>query len=147
MSFYFAYGSNTNPSHVNKYCKNIVPYTVGILNYYDLYFQNSDLMKNSYCNIIFNPNYNSRVFGVIYYIDNKDEFELDKKEYLGLFYKKINVLVKDIYNNIYNCWTYQIINPSLQKLYPTLKYYNLVRDGYLFFNIPLIQLYQALYKS
>ena len=144
MSFYFAYGSNTNPYHINKYCKNIVIYTVGILEYYDLCFQNSELSKNSYCNIIYNPNYNSRVFGVIYYIDDEDEFALDKKEYFGLVYKKINIVVKDKDDNLYNCWTYQIINSSLQGLYPSLNYFNLVRGGYLFYNIPLIQLYKAL---
>jgi len=147
MSFYFAYGSNINPYHINKICKNITAYTIGLLKDYELYFQKSNLLKDSYCNIVHNLNDDSKVFGIIYYINNEDEYELDKKEYFGLVYRKINIVVKDKDDNVYNCWTYQMINSSLECTYPSLNYYNLVRNGYLFYNIPLIQLYQALLKS
>ncbi len=145
MSFYFAYGSNTNPIHMNEYCKNIVPIEIGLLQHFKLCFQKPYTMNDSYCDIISSEN--SYMFGLIYLINTEDEYALDKKEHLGLVYDKISIQVITEDNKIYNCWTYKMINPSSDKAKPCIRYYNLVRDGYLLNHIPLGQLYEALLNT
>ena len=143
--FYFAYGGNTNRTHISKHYPNVKFFSRGKLNNYKVVFRkvSPDLkMENSYCDI--DTCVDSVVDGVIYTLEKEDVLKLDKQEKEGVLYNRVLVDIQDEFNNTINCYTYIMINKENPYGLPTLRYYKIVLDGYTEYGLNINKLVDAI---
>lgn len=143
--FYFAYGGNTNRTHISKHYPNVKFFSRGKLNNYKVVFRkvNSHLkMENSYCDV--DTCVDSVVDGVIYVVEKDDVLKLDKQEKEGILYNRVLIDIQDEFNNTISCYTYIMINKDNAYSHPSLRYYRLVLDGYSEYGLNITQLIDAI---
>jgi len=141
MVYYFAYGGNTNPIHMNRTYPNSKLIGVTYLPNYRLVFQstewysqlypNNTSIEQSYCNII--PDKSTRVFGVLYDCPEEDIQKLDVQERYPNLYTKVKI------PNL-NAFTYIMNTDNCIEQTPTERYFNVVLYGYKAYNLPISQL-------
>ena len=138
MSYYFAYGGNTNPIHMNREYPNAEIIEIACLPDFKLIFQSTDwydlhTVEQSYCNII--PKENSNVYGVVYKLTQEEEQKLDTQEHVPYLYKKIDISVSN--RNVY---TYVMNTSDRTERMPTSRYYKVVSYGYTYHKLPFSQI-------
>ena len=117
--FYFAYGSNLNHSQMKIRCKDSVFVKKINLKNFRLTF------RSKYKAADIEPKKNSIVPGALFKISKKDEKKLD-------IYEDYPVLYKKIFFRYYKkkIMTYTMVKKTSFK-YPTNKYLNIVKIGYI----------------
>ena len=136
--YYFAYGSNMNIKHLQNYVKdcNAMVVGIGLLNNYIFKYQtikNDYSCRRSRANIV--KRKGSKVYGIIFNIDDYILNMLNKKEGVSeKRYKKIRVSVKSG-DKTYNCMTYTMVGVCKDKD-PPIRYRKLVVDAGMMFNFP-----------
>lgn len=153
--FYFAYGGNTNPNHMNRSYPDAKFYDVGHVDGFQLVFRthNFSNLEESYCDIFDVSTQHSadcklpeaKVYGVVYSVSEKCIEKLDTQE---IMYTKIEVPVAlENIGTTVNCFTYQMIDQSLDLCKPSSRYFKVVSAGYKHYKIPMIQLRNAMFVS
>ena len=126
---------NTNPEEMAYRCPTAVPIGKAILSAYSLEF-------NRFATII--PTADSLVQGVLWIINEDDEFALDILEGYPEFYIKQNVIVNQ--GKDFTAMTY-IMNSKNLRRNPSVEYYQMVSEGYRAFGLDQKQLIDAKYRS
>ena len=116
---YFAYGSNLHHKQMKKRCKD--SNFIKSINLYDYRLT----FRSKYRAADIERKINSKVPGALYKISKVDEKKLD-------IYEDYPVLYKKMYFKFYNksVMTYIMVKKSPFK-YPTERYFNIVRKGYM----------------
>ncbi len=143
--YYFAYGGNTNPNHMNREYPNAIFVCTGVLKNYQLCFRTHDYIGEiSYCDIFSAPDCDVNVYGVVYKMSTDDILRLNHQEKM---YKQINVKIEITDHDGLECTTYQMIDQSKDFACPTQRYFSVVSRGYKHYNIPIRQLRNAMFIS
>ena len=129
---YFAYGSNLNHFQMKKRCKDSIFLKKINLTHFKLTF------RSKYRAADIEPKKNSIVPGALFEISKSDEKKLD-------VYEDYPVLYKKYYFTYYGkkVMTYSMINKS-KFTFPTERYLNIVKKGYLDCSLDLKFLKKAL---
>ena len=129
---YFAYGSNLNHLQMKKRCKDSVFLKKINLGNFKLTF------RSKYRAADIEPKKNSTVPGALFEISKSDEKKLDVYEDYPILYKKF-------YFHYYGkkVMTYSMANKS-QFMFPTERYFNIVKRGYQDCNLNIKFLKQGL---
>ena len=124
---YFAYGSNMNETHTSRRCLDSVMLGVGILNGWE-FFVNS----RGVASIVMDDN--SKVYGVLYEISEKDLKQLDLYEGYPRIYSRIEekIVYKD---NETTAWVYAD-NNYLNEGEPRIGYLEDILDSAEYFKFP-----------
>ena len=164
-NFYFAYGGNTNPNHMARSYPDAVAVGVGYVKGFQLVFRTHNFpeLEASYCDIFeVQPNnddwniYDPKVYGVVYSMPDNCVKKLDSQE---LMYTKIKIPVwiqsdqetkvneAKVPSEPVECFTYQMIDQTLDLCKPTCRYFKVVSTGYKHYNLPMTQLRNAMFVS
>ena len=129
---YFAYGSNLHHFQIKRRCKDSIFLKKINLNGFKLTFRS----KHRAADI--EPKKNSNVPGALFEISKSDEKKLDVYEDYPILYKKF-------YFHYYGkkVMTYSMANKS-QFMFPTERYFNIVKRGYQDCNLNIKFLKQGL---
>lgn len=135
MPYYFAYGGNTNPIHMNRKYPNALVIGVVCIPNFKLVFQSTDWytgdVEQAYCNII--PDNSNSVCGVLYKISEEEERLLDIQECVPFLYRKI--YIPEIH-----AYTYIMNTDYCIESVPTSRYYKVVSYGYKYHKLPFSQI-------
>lgn len=135
---YFAYGSNMHPARLEKRIGPCDIISVARLQRAELRFHKIGLDRSGKCDIVFQQNYSTEVWGVVYQISERQKSRLDQYESLGQGYQILNTEVLTQQNQTINVFTYQsmphYVDPSLK---PFDWYHELVMLGAQFHEFPL----------
>jgi gamma-glutamylcyclotransferase (GGCT)/AIG2-like uncharacterized protein YtfP len=125
MIYYFAYGSNLHHDQMKKRCPECSYTKKIILKNYQLTFRN----KGGWADI--DKKYNKKVYGGLYIISRSDEKRLDKYEDYPIVYKKTYFK-----HDGKKVMTY-IMARKTKFVAPTVRYLNIVKQGYKDCNISI----------
>lgn len=135
---YIAYGSNLNIGQMKYRCPEARPYAVGILKNWKLVFRGQK--TNSHATIIRRAG--SVVPVLVWKITERDEFMLDRYEGYPTYYFKKNIMVH--INGRKKLAMVYIMNASRQPGIPSLRYSNVIKQGYIDNDLDLSILNDAL---
>ncbi len=132
MSLYAAYGSNLNKAQMLKRCPKSVPFTSIVLNRFRLSFKGVADVEISKTHNVF--------FG-IYKISNECEKSLDGYEEFPTIYKKyyFNHKLKGKDEKV----MYYAMNKSFDYAVPSIKYFNVIKQGFKDWGFSLNNLVEA----
>jgi gamma-glutamylcyclotransferase (GGCT)/AIG2-like uncharacterized protein YtfP len=123
---YFAYGSNLNLEQMKNRCPDSVPVAKVKLKGYQLNFNRvADIVKKK----------NGVAQGAVYQVSPDDIKRLDIYEGYPNYYTKIQVLVEDEDKNRYEAFAYVMTSKGSEE--PSPHYYNIIRQGYEDWRLPL----------
>ena len=132
MIYYFAYGSNLHHSQMKKRCPECYYIKKIVLKNFQLTFRNkggwADIEKKN----------NKKVYGGLYTISTNDEIRLDKYEDYPIIYKKMYFM----YNGK-KVMSYTMVKKT-KLVYPTMRYLNIIKQGYKDCKINIKSLNEAL---
>jgi len=135
MIYYFAYGSNLHHSQMKKRCPESFYIKKIVLNNFQLTFRNkggwADIEKKD----------KKKVYGGLYTISNNDESRLDKYEDYPIIYKKMYFT-----HNGKDVMSYTMVKKT-KLVYPTLRYLNIIKQGYKDCKISIKSLNEALHSA
>ena len=125
MIYYFAYGSNLHHHQMKKRCPESCYTKKIILKNYQLTFRN----KGGWADI--DKKYSKKVYGGLYIISRSDEKRLDKYEDYPIIYKKTYFKYDSK-----KVMTYTMVRKT-KFVEPTVRYLNIVKQGYKDCNISI----------
>ena len=135
MIYYFAYGSNLHHSQMKKRCPESSYIKKIVLKNFQLTFRNkggwADIEKKD----------KKKVYGGLYTISNNDESRLDKYEDYPIIYKKMHFI-----HNGKDVMSYTMVEKT-KLVYPTLRYLNIIKQGYKDCKISIKSLNEALHSA
>ncbi len=143
--FYFAYGGNTNKTHMTKHYPDVTFISKGILKDYKVIFRDTQPFKlvnnelngieSAYCDII--ESKSDSIEGLIYKLDDKSKEKLDIQEKVPLLYLIKEIEVESMINKEkMKVFTYVMREDiECKSGVPTERYYNIVKNGYQMYNI------------
>lgn len=137
--YYFAYGSNMNKKHLDDYLgqDNAVFVNTGILkdNIFMYHGIKNNLNLKGKGDVVRRKG--SKVYGVIYKVNENIMKKLDKKEgvHNGI-YEREYCKIKGK-NRTYNCVTYRMINDKIsRRMEPSFRYKTIIITAALYHNFP-----------
>lgn len=122
---YFAYGSNLNKKQMKARCPESVPITKTVL-------KNFKLVFNYYADIVEIPG--EIVYGAVYDVSDSDIKKLNRYEGYPRHYEIINVEVEDDDGKSYKAFAYVMTSKGIRE--PEEHYYNIIKQGYMDWNLP-----------
>jgi gamma-glutamylcyclotransferase (GGCT)/AIG2-like uncharacterized protein YtfP len=138
--YYFAYGSNLYPKRMKKRCPQSEPCGRGILPGYRMVFCRHPRRGTGVASV--ETLGGNKVTGMVYRISDEDLKRLDRHEGYPHLYRRIEVRVK-IDSRWQWCLTYQLPKGYAYER-PDPAYLELIRAGYLAWELPIDELYEAL---
>ena len=147
MPLVFCYGGNTNPTHLQKQYPSHSIVGVATLHGYQVTFRTYKRMstecctftklEESYCNV--EPYISQQLQGVVVELNEAELAKMDMQECLGCIYTRKQVTVQLDTAVTLQVWLYTMIAPKAHQT-PSIRYLQVVINGYTHHNIPLSQL-------
>ncbi|CDX03438.1 AIG2 protein [Desulfitobacterium hafniense] len=134
--YYFAYGSNLHKGQMLNRCPDAIPVARVKLHGYQLTFNRvADIVKEE----------QAVTWGAIYTVSPEDIKNLDRYEGYPRLYNKMPVTVEDDRGNTYQAFAYVLTIKGCKE--PSDGYYQIIKEGYWDWGLPLKPLREALKQS
>ena len=126
--YYFAYGSNMSTRIMNEWCATFESVGPARLDDYRLAFTRpSARWGGGAADVI--PAVGQVVWGVLYAIDDETLMALDRKEGVGVAYRRFDCCVKVGGDKEYNALSYTVIDKADPELSPVIAYKAALLEG------------------
>lgn len=117
-TYYFAYGSNLYIPRITARVPSAVPEAIGYVERYALAFHKRSIDGSAKADAVYTETTSDRVWGAVYRIRLDEQPLLDKHEFLGIGYDRVQVEVVTSGESSIKAWMYvartSAIDPSLQ---------------------------------
>ena len=110
-TYYFAYGSNLHVPRITARVPSAVPEGIGYVGRYKLAFHKRSVDGSAKADAVFTDQANDRIWGAVYRIHPDEQPVLDKYEFLGVGYDRVNVDVVTAGETSIQAWMY-VARPS-----------------------------------
>ena len=140
--YMFSYGSNLNIGQMGFRCPRAVPVGRALLRGYRLEFRG----RGQGVATVSQDRY-SDVWGAVWEISDECEDMLDDYEGYPAYYEKIDIKVHmaDEKSKVMDVMTYQLNHGRFNV--PSMRYYNIIKKGYLDFELPVFTLKKAVEEA
>jgi gamma-glutamylcyclotransferase (GGCT)/AIG2-like uncharacterized protein YtfP len=105
-TYYFAYGSNLYVPRITARVPSAVPEAIGYVGRYTLAFHKRSIDGSAKADAFYTEKANDRIWGAVYRIHLDEQPLLDKHEFLGVGYNRVNVNVVTAGETSMEAWMY-----------------------------------------
>jgi hypothetical protein len=105
-TYYFAYGSNLYIPRLAARVPSAVPETIGYVDRYRLAFHKRSVDGSAKADAVWTEQRDDRIWGAVYRFHLDEQPMLDKHEFLGIGYDRVNVQVVTAGETVVEAWMY-----------------------------------------